>query len=428
MNSIKFKTTKRSRLLGTLSILALALIMSLSGISTAFADQSSGVVDGTSENPAKASITKIFKMPVGTTAPADGFTFTFDVAAKTVNEVNATNEDNPTNMPAIVDKTISVSKVQAEGVTPADGVLTYTNQTSDILSGLSWPATGVYVYDITEKTTGSEFASDGITTTTETLTNSTAKYELTVWVKDNDGTKYVAGVATTIKSIDNIGQGEVNSKVDASPGTEGTFSAMTFTNTYVKTIETTTESPGAGVLKIAHAVTGDLSDSAAEFPYSITLTAPSVATGTTFSAKVITTSDNQAVDSKTITFSEGTANFTLKAGEALIFDTLPVGTQYTVTDSLTGFGSYTPSCISTNGGTTGEKVSGQKGTALTAPASGALYVTEGSDITAFSNDYAGVAFTGLVLNNLPYILMILLAVAIVAVYFVSRSRRRSYEA
>jgi hypothetical protein len=127
------------------------------------------------------------------------------------------------------------------------------------------------------------------------------------------------------------------------------------------------------------------------------------------------------------TFTDGVAKtVNLKAGEKLVFITLPVGTGWTAVDTL---GSATPfSSYTATGSVNGSAITGG-GTAGVSLSTGSQIVSAtASNLAAFINDYTSQPLTGIIINNLPYILLVLLAIAILAAYVVGRSRRRRYDA
>jgi hypothetical protein len=151
---------------------------------------------------------------------------------------------------------------------------------------------------------------------------------------------------------------------------------------------------------------------------------------------VVTASENGAISGSDtngsyLEFASGTpVTFSLKAGQYLVFIDTPVGTSYAIEEM--GAAAYTPSAtVVYNGAAFGTEVKGAKGEALALPTGfndpeiDALYVGEAANSADFINDNDTTTPTGLDLNDLPFIGMIVLAMAALAAYVVVKTRKRS---
>jgi len=136
-----------------------------------------------------------------------------------------------------------------------------------------------------------------------------------------------------------------------------------------------------------------------------------------------------------ITVTSGTQfTYSLQDGQKLVFVDTPVGTSYSVNE--TGTLGYTPSETVTYGSTPLQTNTdaGTKGSALStdtaiAPVFGGVAYTtnlvgESTNSAAFTNDYQTITPTGILINNLPFIGLILLAVGAFGAYVVVKSRKR----
>jgi hypothetical protein len=455
MSKINFKrTTKRRSLLRTLPILALALIMSLAGVSSVFAatDNGNGGYVGDADDQVAVAITKVLQMPTGTTTPAA----TFDFAATPVSFNGDTSAT--ASMPSLAHLTgLAISG----GVVGASGdKKTVTLETANIFDNVGWGSTGHFVYTITEAIgdTSGIAAEDP---DTDSMTYSGASYTLDVWVAhDSTVGYYVAAVTAKIVTTDPGTTGTpAGTKVDPTPGTPpeeegGTsdhpYSELAFTNSYIFTEngegepedpeDPGTIDPDDAALVISSAVAGELADPEAYFPYAVTITKNSMDPATAYYAYILDKdgdvktgvaddpNDNPdpnglpaGVNYVTFTAESWTNTVNLQAGEKLVFISLPVGTGWTAVDTLAGaeFSPYTPSA------TGSFTSSGSVGVALS---TGSLLVADGGSSAAFLNTYDLISPTGLIINNLPYIMLVLLAIAILAAYVVGKSRRRRYNA
>jgi hypothetical protein len=420
---------KRNKTLSVALAFVIALAMSLGGITSVFADPVAQST-GTPGSPAQAAITKILAMPVNTPTPSA--TFTFNIDAKNVDGVTATDASAPTNMPAIGDVSINIGSTDT-GTVSTSGIVSIPKQSGDIFSGVTFPHSGIYVYEVTEQNSGYSAGSG------ETMNYSLAKYELTAFVAETttgSGIYYIKAITSEIITPDNPGQ-TVDTKVDPTPGTggSGTYSGMTFTNNYYKT--------GGGVnpgtdtdvpLLVSKAAIGDLADTSYYFPFQVTVTQPAVVTGSTTyqgyivnsAGTVVTHSSNGAIagsdgSGSYINFVSGvTTPVKLKHGQKLALMGLHIGTQYRINELGTDL--YTPSVeYVVNGGTPLPAAASNHGDPL---AIGPLFTGPNTNKAAYTNTRADISPTGINLNDLPYYVLILLAAAALAAYAVVRSRRR----
>jgi len=135
-----------------------------------------------------------------------------------------------------------------------------------------------------------------------------------------------------------------------------------------------------------------------------------------------------------VSFTSGTAqDVTLTKGQALKFTSLPVGTVITVTDPSTT--AMTPSYIQTVGGTSAAAKAGSLGAEQTSTQT----ITSGTAISdtnsvmngyvnglEFINTWATMSVTGVVVENMPFILMGI-ALAGAALLLIMRRRREQDE-
>jgi hypothetical protein len=389
----------------------------------------------------RAAITKQLRMPVKTATPEHKYIF------------NITNikEPDTTSAPAISPVAISFTKDSA--VVTSDGsIKTVWEEASIDLGNVPWKDIGEYTYKITEKSTCSAILKDD-DSVKEDLDFSKAVYTMTVFVardffdidKDDDKdelyVKFITGKRMKIDSgEDNSGKNNPNEKVDLSPGdgeNPGTFSKMAFTNKYVKTLKGTgAGNISTGALFIEETVIGEFGAHNYGFPVSVTITTPTLASVTTASAYVVEGGvvvtkpaivyDN---DDYTYTFTSGAAKgIGLKAGQRLVFVNLPVGTTYYAAQEATG-GYLVNLVVKSNGDKIKETSRGvdEKGLGLSiADYSGVVPIVGegGENSLRFSSAYEMVTPTGVIINNLPYILLIALVFGSLAAYILVRTRRR----
>lgn len=300
----------------------------------------------------QVSITKDFVMAEGIDTPAS--TFKFTATSTTEGAPEATIEN------------ITFSETDEE--TPVDGIKT-VSKNSAITFG-DFPHAGEYVYTVKEtkeSATGVEYSED--------------TYTLRVYMKNGDSGLEIRNMTA---------------EKGTSDGTEGNkVSEMKFTNTYRKNAS----------LEITKVTTGELADKTKDFEFTITIIPSKTEKNqTSYTGKIgdeeVTVKANQ----------ENT--FQLHNGETLKFDSLPAGTRYVVTEKEANDG-YTPSVTVIENGTT--TVTNKKASSDTEGISSANeqetnLVGENANKVTFTNTYKSIPLTGIFMNNLPFVIVIGIAV------------------
>ena len=304
-------------------------------------------------------ITKEFEMADGLKTPAATFKFT----------ATSTTEGAPTA--TIAD--VSFTEEQPGTLKGEKYVLEGTTAIS--FQG-TWPHAGEYVYTVKE--------------TQENMTNvtyDTSSYILRVYVING----------TTGLEVEKITAQGANGKTDK----------ILFTNTYAKNDAT---------LTIEKNTEGDYADKTRKFDFEITFTKSPMSDQTTFTG---------TIGAQSVEYTAGqTKTFKLADGEKLVFNNLPVGTTYMVKE-LAATDGYTPKVtVVENKTTTVTNKTVQETEALdTLKENGKNNVVgENENKVTFTNTYKDVAVTGIVMNNLPFILLV--AVAIVAFVSLAVIKRR----
>ena len=274
---------------------------------------------------------------------------------------NADNVDTPAGATQSFVTTVSGAETVGTGT-----ALTFTGALN---VPTTW-AVGEYTYEITETAPTQTAEATGWTTI------DTAKYYLHVYAK-NDNT-----VLYSITKTNEVGAEKV-------PDEEFKFS-----NEYEN---------NDGELTVSKAVTNpEYVPADTEYTFTLTFTtngsaaAPDSVTGTK--------------GTETITVSNG-GTFTLKNNESIKFENLPVGVQYQVVETAPTHASYKETSIVVDG----TNVSGLD--------TGAKKITETANSAAYTNVYAEVTITGVIMNVLPFVMMIAIGGAAAAMYVVSRRRK-----
>lgn len=373
-----------------------------------------------SETDAKAIITKELRMDENVTTP--NAEFTFDI--EKVSFGGQTGADAMAKMPDITSQTIRYTAADTGTTDSKTRIKTVRKQTGNGTDSFlpqcntdtGFRQEGLYVYRITEKpNTG--FTNDS----NHTMTWSDSKYLMTVFVIKKEGSSELYIAYVIVQPVDQ--DGEAGAKID-NPGvdTEENPNDFIFTGSFTKMGGSDSgddephmdDEPDLGnnrdSLKIFKVVTGNMGDKQRDFQFTLTLTKASALEGedAAYTATIIKADGSKSTE----TFTVGTAKtFALKHNEYLYFSKLPVGTLFTVTEeTVTGY--------------TVAQATISNGTNLTPAAQGNVLVGEKSNVAGFYNDKnVDNPLTGILTDNLPFVLLIVTAVLGFAVYLTVRRRR-----
>lgn len=308
----------------------------------------------------RVPITKEFEMADGLRTPAA--TFKFTATSQTQDALPATITD--------------VTYQAGETGTLKDGKYVISKDTAISFTG-AWKHAGEYVYTVTESKENP----------ISNVTYDTSSYTLRVYVING----------TNGLEVEKITAQGANGKTDK----------ILFTNTYAKNDAT---------LTIEKNTEGDYADKTRKFDFEITFTKSPMSDQTTFTG---------TIGAQSVEYTAGqTKTFKLADGEKLVFNNLPVGTTYMVKE-LAATDGYTPKVtVVENKTTTVTNKTVQETEALdTLKENGKNnLVGENENKVTFTNTYKDVAVTGIVMNNLPFILLV--AVAIVAFVSLAVIKRR----
>ena len=277
---------------------------------------------------------------------------------------------------------------------------------------------GEYEYTVTESQTAAPAVPNG---DHEKLIMSKAEYTMDVYVTENEETRALEISNIIVKRTkDDAGKNANDVKVtDIGDDDNNGFN---FTNTYVQEAGTGTDPKNPGpdyttygsldVSKIIKTDAADTADTNKEFAFTANFTFPNGTDGTTLGAKA-------TIGDSTTTITGTSHTFKLKHGQNVKFTGLPVGTKISVTESATPNYKGSAEVVINNG--TKEAVAETKyNEALTVSGKTLGQNKNTVDVT---NTYNYVPATGIIMNTLPYVLMIALCgVALIA--FVGFKRRR----
>lgn len=293
-----------------------------------------------------ASITKEFEMAEGITIPTVTFNFTATPITK----------DAPT---AII-KDISFSNADNK-VVEKDGKCILSKNSE--IEFKAFPHAGVFEYNVSE-TKGN----------VEGVIYSTVQYILRVYVENNnDGSLSIRSITAT-DSNEKKGQ-------------------VLFTNTYVK---------NNASLVIKKITKGDFADKTKNFKFQIVFTPSATSKDTTFKGMI----GNEPV----ICNAGVPKSFELHDNQQLEFNNLPVGTRYVVTENAAQ-DDYSPRVtVIENGTQLPDKVAKDEEELSSADPGKTNLIGENTNMILFTNTYKLVPITGLITNNLPFILLMVVCI------------------
>lgn len=354
---------------------------------TAFADD-------TTNNAKEAYISKTYNTEVGKEE-------TFSFTAKQVNGEGLVSDPvNPT-MPSIsftADET---------GTTKKRAQITFPTFSQE----------GKYEYTVTE----SQTANPAVTNNDhEKMIMSQAEYKMDVYVSNNNNNKYEITKIIVNKTKDDKGDTDnTTGKVDIGNSDTNGFS---FTNTYVQEAGTGTDptNPGEdyenyGSLKVTKTVNpnGGTINKSASFKFTAKFDFPKGTDANTLG--------NVKGNDIAIELENGEYGFNLKHGESMKFTGLPVGTTMTVSESNTpnykGSASYV-----INGGESQSKTASKYNESVKVENEKLGQKKNAVDVT---NTYNNVPTTGIIMNTLPYVMMIVLGGVAIVGYIYLKNKKYS---
>ncbi len=275
-----------------------------------------------------------------------------------------------------------------------------------------WTDAGKYEYTVTETKADPAITDEKH----QKMIMSKAEYTMDVYVSNGDNGLEISNIIVNRKQDD---KGHTaTGKVDFSNTDKNTFN---FTNTYVQEAGTGTDptKPGStydkdGSLNVTKTINpnGGTVNAEKMFDFTATFTFP---TGT----NADTLGGVKGADGNKITINEdGTYTFKLKANGNMKFTGVPVGTQISVAESATP--NYKGSAESVFNGQPQTKVEADKyNEAITVKNT----LGQNQNKVDVTNTYNFVPATGIIMNTLPYVLMIALCGAALMA-FVAFKRRR----
>lgn len=353
----------------------------------------------------EAVVTKEIKIPQGVMVP--DITFEFKVEKLGTEDTDGVVTPDSTQPEWSIP---SITFSNADKGTADNKVVKSTDDLMATIKGLGFTHAGVYLYKVTEK---KENPANVITHYSE------AEYTVRVYVENTDtGVVVVKGI--TVLKVKNDDGGDNGTKVDPTPNpSDYGGSEFRFVNEFWN----------ATNLEVEKQVKGNSADKNKAFKFKISLNVPTLVAAPGDRKITYTLSSDP---SNEIEYSMNPIEISLKHGEKINFKNLPVGSTYQVVETIaTG---YEPSAVVTGRGTNGTVKEAEEGlTDYTV-----TVVEDSKEITdllvdaekdgttnktTVTNTLKDPSLTGVITDNLPFILMILVAGAGIA--FLTISKRRA---
>ena len=396
----------------TASIAAVTALSVFRGVPTFADDNDVATAKANGETSAKVSINKVLNIAEGITTPEATFTFTFTPKTGTSSN-GAPYETIDSTNGQITDKNVSYSGTDVL----TTGQTSIKKETGDIFREVNYTHAGEYVYTVAEKQNVGWKVIQKNGSPIDSMTYDNRNYEMHVIVKNKTtGGTYISSVY--FKQV----TPSVNGKVK--PSESGTtYKYDLFTNIYRKNAGKITDpnepnpnkpnvskvDPNAKSLVIKKVVSGATADKSKDFTFKLTFTKASTETSQSITGKIGETS-------KTFVSGQETT-ITLRHDQSLVFDTIPAGTRYKLVE--TGSQGYTASAAYKENGASKT----QAGAVSTNFTQDSILVGEKPNDNTITNNLPDVTPTGLLIDNLPFILMIGLGLAGFVV--LSKKRRQA---
>lgn len=396
----------------TASIAAVTALSVFRGVPTFADDNDVATAKANGETSAKVAINKVLNIAEGITTPEATFTFTFTPKTGT--------SSNGAPYETISD---SNGKIAAKNVVYSKSDLLQPNQTSikkdtgNIFESVTYTHAGEYVYTVaeTQNVGWAQILKNSVPI--DSMTYDNRSYEMHVIVKNKQSSGvYISSVYFKLVST--------SSTAKVKPSEKGElYKYDLFVNTYRKNAGKITNpneptpnkpkpenfNPGAKSLVIKKLVEGDSADKTKDFTFKLTFTKASTETSQSITGKIGETS-------KTFVYGQETT-ITLRHDQSLVFDTIPAGTRYKLVE--TGSQGYTASAAYKENGAS----KNQAGTVSTNFTQDSILIGEKPNDNTITNSLPDVTPTGLLIDNLPFILMIGLGLAGFVV--LSKKRRQA---
>ena len=349
------------------------------------------------------NIKKVLNLPKdGVTTPAETFTFTFAKHSKNGDTKKAAD------LPKVNDVTIEYLTTDSTDNDSTKAGKQLIKESADALASVDWKESGQFTYTVTEK-------EPEIAHKTTDMTYSKAEYLVSVFVgKTDDGNGYEVKDIQIKKTKDDAGKDITDPKKEGyTPGTDDDKKGnnFAFENNYDKKDGNDTPGGGPDIKpedKKGFALRKTVEDASNDdFKFKLTVNKPvgSNSADKTFTYKIVN-KEGTAGAEQTVTYGTAKEDIILKHNERLVFGKVLLGSEVTVEETESG--KYT-------GEVSSSSFNGTAGTTNT----GFIGDQKGGNFVEFLNKKQTA--TGLLVDNLPFIALVTVAVA--GIFFFIKNRQ-----
>ena len=404
------------------AILVALAMMAMLAVTSAFAAEETEVTQ--SNAPGKAAITKNYDVPAGVSVPKATFIFDFENKEKPSSATGTLasqkiewNETEVANLKGEQHKYLLL-----KDVFNYDASTLVVDTTKSVLT-----QPGEYVYVVKENEFTSQYTAVAAPST-DNMDYSSAVYTLriyviregenlkikTITVEEGDTSTTVPGgerkkVNPDVKSQNNDTPGDISDDYEGSD--------FDFTNVYTKTVKTDSNDKD-GAFNIAKTVTGS-GDTAVGFPFTATIKLDEKTTLT----------DNKLVgkigDTEVVfdfgTSKEATQTFTLANGQKLVFAEFPAGATVDFEETLANSNIQKKDLYTKK--TSGSAVTAKDFAKEKNAKDTTIAINEKANVAVENNlDEKDIGPEGILISNLPYIALALVAIGGLVAYVVVRRK------
>ena len=364
-------------------------------------------------NAKKLIIKKVLNLPAeGVGTPAETFTFKFEKHSKNG------KENLVTELPAIANQTIGYTAADA---TDGDNTVLgkqVIKMSSDALNGITFNAAGQYTYRVTEVTPQNP---------TTDMNYSKASYLVSIFTKtvSNGGRNSIVVDSIQIKQEKND-DGTTNAtgtKVNYNPGTDnnGTGNNFVFNNKYDK--KDGNNNPNGNDIVAADKkgfvlqkkIIGDNANLDERFTFKLKVEKPVGSNSSDANFKYYVVSAGAKGTEQTGAYGTTGVDVTLKHNDRVVFSSVLLGSKVSAEETVDG--GYT------QGIGADSKLNGQAVTTTNDLKAGKVIGDSGDNVINFTNTQQTP--TGILLNNLPFIVLALMAG--MGIFFFVKNRREEEE-
>jgi len=374
---------------------------------SAFANEET---EPTEPSPTTLIVTKDLQTNVGTTLPNAIFNFQLQYldsypVSQAITEFPADTWITRGNVP------FTTASTYGAHPTITNAILS-TGTSEDLLAEIVWPSPGQFDFLLREEANTTTLVNTG--GIQETMIYDETVFGVRVWVHRDGENLVVAGVYVFEIPTVQVDQ-ECDPDYDECEEIFGAKVEARFTNTFIREVDGDEDDPEYAGLRVSKVVAGEMASETTEFTFTATLTSAAFSTreAEEYYRAVITGVPGASNHGQVIYFYPGIAQtFTLRDGQMLVFDYLPVSTGFRVVES--NYAPYTPSIEVMENGVM---------SSINGPDTGDRTIGEGINRTAFMNTFASTPITGIIANNFPIVLVGLASAGFFAMVVVAKKRR-----